>query len=56
MVSGDGMWTSQAALRPACDSAIMHLRAAVIVKEVNLTTAEILPTRLSLFGLPEFID
>ena len=32
------MWTSQATLRPACDSAIMHLRAAVIVKEVNLTT------------------
>ena len=56
MVSGDGMWTSQAALRPACDSAIVHLRVTVIVKEMNLTTGKFFPTRLSLFGLPEFID
>ena len=45
MVSGDRTWTSQAALRPACDSAIMRLRETVVVKEVNLTAVEILPSK-----------
>ena len=51
VVSGVGTWTSQAALRPACDSAIMHLRATVVVKEVNLTAGEILPNKGFFIGL-----